>query len=97
MNTLLQAVDNYINHLKSDYNKNGYSNKEFYFEAGRKYLHVIMKDNQRSSHSFICIKDDKKFKAGDILKSASWASPAKNFPRGNVLTGNFQHIRWVGA
>jgi hypothetical protein len=93
---VVESARDYIKHLSEDYQKGGYSNKEFYFESGRKYLHVIMQDNQRSSHSFICLKDDNKFKAGDILKSAGWAAPAKNFKRGNVLTGDFRHIRWCG-
>jgi hypothetical protein len=43
------------------------------------------------------IDDDKQFKRGDILKSASWKAPARNFGRGNVLTGEFKHIRWAGV
>ena len=73
------------------------SNKKFYYEVGRKYIHIIMEDNQRSSHSWVVMIPDKKFNFGDILKSASWKAPAKNFARGNVIEGNFQHIRWCGA
>lgn len=92
------GIQEYVEHLRQDYGQNAYSlNKRFYFEIGRKYVHVIMEDNQRSSHSWIVIKQDKKFKLGDILKSASWKSPATNFARGNVLEGNFKHIRWCGA
>lgn len=91
------AIQNYINHIKFDYEKNGHMNKEFTFEVGRKYVHIIMSDNQRSSHSWVMLADDNKFKQGDILKSATWRGPARNFKRGNVLTGDFQHIRWVGA
>jgi hypothetical protein len=43
------------------------------------------------------INDDKQFKQGEILKSASWKAPARNFGRGNVLTGEFKHIRWAGV
>ena len=43
------------------------------------------------------IDDDKKFKQGDILKSASWRAPARNFSRGNVLCGGFKHIKWAGV
>ena len=67
-------------------------------EEGNKYIKVISgARGQRSVHSFIVKKDDGKFKAGDILKAASWAAPAKNFSRGNVLTGNFGSVRWTGA
>lgn len=94
---LFESIDAYVNHLANDYGKNGYNNKRFYAVAGRKYVHIIMEDNQRSSHSWVMLADDKKFKQGDILKSASWNAPARNFARGNVLNGNFNHIRWVGA
>ena len=87
----------YLDHLRKDYGSNGYVNKEFSYEVGRKYIHVIMSDNQRSSHSWIMLKDDKKFKRGDILKSATWRGPARNFKRGNVLTGDYKTIRWCGV
>lgn len=92
------AIDEYVDHIRNDYQKSAYArNKKYYYEIGSKYVHVIMEDNQRSSHSWIVIKEDKKFKLGDILKSASWKAPARNFARGNVVEGNFQHIRWCGA
>lgn len=87
----------YVDHLRNDYAKAGYGNKKFYYEKGRKYLHIIMEDNQRSSHSWVMLSDDKKFKRGDILKSASWNAPARNFKRGNVLTGDYKTIRWCGV
>lgn len=62
-------------------------------EFGRKYAKIVMNG---SAHSFIVMSDnDKEFKKGDVLKAASWAAPARNFPRGNVLSGNF-NIRWSG-
>ena len=96
------GLQEYCMHLKSDYESNGYNKREFYCETGRKYIHIIMQDvsnvgfNQRSSHSWVMIKDDKKFKQGDILKSAGWKAPTRNFKRGNVLTGDFKSIRWCG-
>lgn len=63
---------------------------------GGKYIKVIT-GPQRSVHSFIVKADDGKFKRGDILKAAGWAAPAKNFARGNVLTGDFGSISWTGA
>jgi hypothetical protein len=94
---LYEGIDAYIKHLADDYGTNVYNNKKFYAAVGRKYVHIIMEDNQRSSHSWVMLADDKKFKQGDILKSASWNAPARNFARGNVLCGGFKHIRWCGA
>ena len=57
----------YLEHLQNDYNKCGYSNKRYYYEVGRKYIHVIMEDNQRCSHSWVVVGKDKKFKFGDVV------------------------------
>lgn len=98
------GIQEYVAHLQADYdNRSGNQFIEFYYETGRKYIHVIMNHvgqfsaGQRSSHSWIMIDDDKKFKQGDILKSASWKAPARNFKRGNVLTGDFKQIKWAGV
>ena len=65
------------------------------YNKGAKYIKVIRRDNQTSVHSFIVnIYDDKKFKYGDILKAASWKTPARNFARGNIFE-NYK-VRWVG-
>ena len=61
---------------------------------GGKYIKVIT-GPQRSVHSFIVKADDGKFKRGDILKAAGWATPAKNFARGNILAGNYT-VSWTG-
>ena len=97
------GLQEYVAHLQADYDsKGGKQFIEFHYEMGRKYVHVIMKHigqfsiGQRSSHSWILINDDKQFKQGDILKSASWKAPARNFSRGNVLCGGFKHIKWAG-
>jgi len=97
------CVQEYVEHLQADYNRTGHSAETvFSYLHGRKYIHVIMTHGQisgyqRSSHSWIMINDDKKFKQGDILKSASWKAPARNFSRGNVLCGGYQHIKWAGV
>lgn len=68
------------------------------FEEGKKFIRVVHSNGvSRSSHTFIVLKDDAKFKRGDILKSASWASPAKNFARGNILRGDWSNVSWTGA
>ena len=91
------GLQEYVAHLQADYDKH-YNRREFYYEFHRKYVHIISKDdNQRSSHSWVMINDDKQFKAGDILKSASWKAPSRNFKRGNVLRGTFKNIRWSGV
>ena len=65
-------------------------------QEGSKYLKIIKKlGNQEMVWGFIVKKDDKKFRAGDILKAASWASPARNKARGNILDGGYS-IRWTG-
>ena len=67
------------------------------FEVGSKYIKVYSGTNQRSVHSFICLKDNGKFKKGDILKAAGWSSPARNFARGNVITKQYGATTWTGA
>lgn len=63
-------------------------------DEGSKFIKVV---TNNSVHSFIVKNDMGKFKRGDILKAASWRAPAKNFSRGNVLTGNFSNVRWTGC
>jgi hypothetical protein len=60
-------------------------------EEGRKYIKII-KDT--SVWGFVVKEDGGKFKRGDILKAASWASPATNHARGNVFDG--YRIQWTG-
>lgn len=106
MDKLNEALDGYVKHLQNNYDTIASGQfVRFTYEIGRKYVHVIMnhyhhfdgRPTQRSSHSWVMLADDKKFKFGDILKSASWRAPARNFARGNVLEGNFTHIKWAGV
>ena len=110
MDSALQA---YADYLKADYNSRSYSkslNRQLVveFDIGSKFIKVIVGhstdgvvDSHRSSHSFICVKEyqGKKnlFVPGDILKSASWRAPAKNFSRGNILEKSYGSISWCGA
>lgn len=67
-------------------NEIGYSN-------GSKYIKITTR-NGNSVWGFVVKKDDGKFKSGDILKAASFNTPARNKPRGNVLNG--YQVQWTG-
>ena len=60
---------------------------------GAQYFKVITRGG--GVHSFIVKKDGPRFRRGDVLKAASWNSPAKNFARGNVLDG-MTKVNWAG-
>lgn len=110
-NDLVFALDSYIAHIKADYAGFGERcairevmiqefNAGVVYEIHRKFIKVITgrAGAGASVHSFIMLEDDGKFKRGDILKAASWRAPAKNFARGNVLTGKFERrVSWTGA
>ena len=105
------ALQDYADFLKAEYvsrgaswAKSGFDRQLVVeFDKGSKFIKVIIgystdgvRDPSRSSHSFIVLKSDK-FQFGDILKSASWRAPAKNFARGNVLKKDYGTISWCGA
>ena len=105
-----EAISKYLEAVKADYAKfyeNSSSSKEYIeqriaefnsglkVEYGSKFIRDITQD--RSAHSFIALRDEGTFKAGDILKSASWRAPAKNFARGNIFAGKFDRISWAGV
>jgi len=88
----------------SDWNaRGGRTDKDFHgemvdmltVEEGSKYLKIVKTDSQVSVWGFIVKQDGPKFKAGDILKAASWKKPARNKARGNILDGGYS-IRWTG-
>jgi len=97
--TLDEGIQNMINACNVDYKdfidndnmKNEFENS-WRVRPGKKFIKVI---NRNSVHSFIVKEDFKHFKKGDVLKAASWAAPALNSPRGNVLAGNYP-IQWTG-
>lgn len=98
------ALTMYADHLTKDYFKRWNDTEiegkySLTFERGRKFMKVVMSSwGQASVHSFICIQPHGKFQFGDILKAASWAAPAKNFARGNVLdTNSYTNHRWTGG
>lgn len=66
--------------------------KDWRVDNNKKYLKIV---RGGSAWAFIVKEDDGVFRAGDILKPASWAAPAKNAARGNILTGKFD-IQWTG-
>jgi len=71
------------------------------FEEGRKFIKVVTSHGNahRSVHSFIVKEPTKGFAFGDIAKAASWKAPALNFPRGNIVTGQYGSAQtsWAGA
>lgn len=65
---------------------------------GRKYIKIIkgdIADDQTMVWGFIVKEDGGKFKRGDILKPASWNSPATNSARGNIFDEDYG-IQWTG-
>ena len=94
------ALYKYADHLAASYNATGSDGGySISYVKGRKFLKAVMTSwGSQSVHSFICIKEHDGWKYGDILKAASWAQPAKNFARGNVLdTNSYKNISWTGA
>ena len=69
-------------------------NNELQFKVGKKYIKFT---TDKSVWGFVMLEDDDKFFRGDILKPASYSSPARNFARGNILNGKFGNIQWMGA
>lgn len=62
-------------------------------KMGKRYIKII---KAGSVWGFIVIDDnDKLFRKGDILKAASWATPARNKARGNILDGGYS-VSWTG-
>ena len=72
-------------------------NSEILVQEGSKYIKIVRSGTQDMVWGFIVKTDtDKKFRKGDILKAASWAAPARNKARGNILEGDFSWVRWTG-
>ena len=72
MNNIKDLTNQLCGILKANYYKNGSTLQyNFVVEEGRKFLKVIMVNNQRIVHAFV----DKN--NGDLYKPAGWAKPAK--------------------
>ena len=69
-------------------------------EENRRYWKITSTNGSGSQISvagFIVKAGDKKFREGDMLKAAGWAAPARNFARGNVLSGKgVDSVKWTG-
>lgn len=69
-------------------------------EENRRYWKITSTNGSGSQISvagFIAKAGDKKFREGDMLKAAGWAAPARNFARGNVLSGKgVDSVKWTG-
>jgi hypothetical protein len=68
-------------------------NNSLSYTDGKKYIKII---RENSVWGFIVKDSDDKFKRGDILKAASFAAPAKNKARGNIIDQDFSWVRWTG-
>ena len=60
------------------------------YKIGKKYIKII---SNGSVWGFINVGNPK-FKKGDILKAAGWATPALNKARGNIFEDYV--VRWTG-
>ena len=90
-NLIDASIQDYNRGTKHESMKEEFANS-WVVKEGQKYIKIIRKN---SVHAFIVKKDFKHFKSGDVLKPASWAAPALNQPRGNVLEGNYP-MQWTG-
>lgn len=107
---MIAGLNDYLNYIRADYAKCQEHRMKTYpeigkemqdrfnngltFVEGNKYIKVV---RGTSVHSFICKKDTEKFKKGDILKALSWATPARNYARGNVIERKYNDVSWTGA
>ena len=68
----------------------------FTYEKGRKYARIVMHSPQKSAHAFVDMN------TGDVYKSSSWKSPAKNGVRFNLIDEKsrqemYQRADWAGS
>ena len=102
------ALTAYFDYLKADYAKNGSGGgalDQYYATAmnGQKFQRVVAHNwGSRSAHSFIVKRAHVtsggiKLEVGDILMAASWAAPALNAVRGNILKPDYRNCTWTGT
>ena len=110
MANLSTAIDALIEKIKADYASWGNTgapitdhraqmiqefNDGISYTVGKKYAKIVREGG--GVWGFVVIAhDDKKFAYGDILKPAGWATPARNFARGNVFDDKVA-ARWTSA
>ena len=104
-----EQIQNLLETIKSDYfrwtSRNGTKelsdhnhqmisefNEGLTYSEGKKYVKVM---TGGSVWGFVMKADDAKFKAGDILKAAGWAAPARNKARGNIFS-DLSWVKWTG-
>ena len=102
MDTYIQTL---LNRIAYDFERSRYHDPEraekfrsgLAIEEGRKYLKITKRLGTQTMVWGFVVKgnDDKKFAKGDILKAASWASPARNQARGNIFDDEYD-VRWTG-
>ncbi len=68
--------------------------------VGKKYIKLI-KTLANGEPRHVCgfivnVYNDEKFQYGDMLKPSGWATPARNFSRGNVFNNVPNRVDWTG-
>ena len=86
--------------IREDYGSMNFKQfkRDWIVVPGRKYDKIVSTEDgkQMSVWGFVQVADDKKFKAGDILKPASWQGPTRNFARGNISDDTIK-VSWTSA
>jgi hypothetical protein len=69
--------------------------KKIGVQEGRVYVRLVMMENDHVQSAFGFIDKSN----GNLLKSASWKTPAKNFARGNIFNPDqgLKNFHWTGV
>ena len=109
MNVMDRMADNYAAWLRMEAMEAMEAERKTFrrslsMTVGKKYIKIV-RESGGAEGFIVNTSDDKTFRLGDMLKSASWSTPARNFARGNVLddmpkNGSQQKglppIKWTG-